>query len=152
MSTNVSTPMMVVNIPTFFDLVQPDMEIMAQMEKSPTKKVDTPSILGTWKSFNEILSRYPPGVVAITMSTIAKTHTRKQPEDKVADFKIRFVNLLLLSDTNRLATTVIENPLRSELINRICFANSFQYSMVISISLFGLINGNVIDECSTSRK
>ena len=134
MSANVSAPITVVNIPTFFDLVQPDIDIMVQIENSPTKKVDMPSVLATWKSFNEISLRYPPGVVAIIISTIAKTLTRKQPADKVADFRIRFDNLLLLSETNRLATTVMENPLKRELINRICFANSFQYARVISVS------------------
>ncbi|CAL2078676.1 Membrane protein [Tenacibaculum sp. 190524A02b] len=133
---SVNIPITVVYIPTFFDLVHPDKEIIIDRENNPIKKAMTPIIRGTKKSFSVTFFKYPPGVVIIDICIIAKTVIKKHPADKVADFKIRLNNLLFLSDTNKFATTVIENPLSNELIKIVCLANSFQYSKVISFFNF----------------
>jgi len=135
MSKSVNIPITVVYIPTFFDLVHPDNEIITDRENNPIIKDIVPIIRGTKKSFVVTFFKYPPEVVIIDICIIAKTETKKQPADKVADFKIRFISLSFLSDTNKFATTVIENPLNNELIRTVCLANSFQYSNVISISV-----------------
>jgi len=132
-SSRVSTPTIVVNRPSFLDFVQPDNEIMTVNEKSPIRKVSMPINLGTAKSVAVTSLTYPPGVVIIEIWIMAKTVTRKQPEDSVAHFKIRSVSSVVLSETNKLATMVIENPLNKELIRMVCLASSFQYDGVISI-------------------
>ena len=134
-----------VNIPIFFDFVHPDNEIIIVKEKRPIIKVDIPISLGIKKSLATTSFKIPPGVVAIEICIMANTVTRKQPADRVADIKIIFVSLSFLSETNKLATTAIENPLSKELIRIVWFANVFQYSNVISIfySRFFLMFANV---------
>jgi hypothetical protein len=72
--------------------------------------------LGIKKSFETTSFKYPPGVVIMEICTMVNTATRKHPADRVADFKIGFVVLSFLSETSKLATIVIENPLNNELI------------------------------------
>jgi len=122
----VSTPTIVVYLPSFFDFVQPDKAIITVNEKSPTTSVKIPIVLGMKNSFSVMVSG-KPGVVIIANCVMAKSVTRKQPADKVAAFNMRLVSLSFLSDTSKLATTVIENPLNSELMRIVCLASSFQY-------------------------
>lgn len=108
--------MIVVNFPTFFDLVHPDSDIITANAKSPIMNVEIPNTLGMKKSLATTFSKYPPGVVIMEICTMAKTVTRKQPVDKVAAFKIAFASLSFLSETIKLATMAIENPLNKALI------------------------------------
>lgn len=115
----VITPITVVKIPVFLDLVQPDNEISIDSATKPIIKVVIPIILGSKKSFAVTFSKYPPSVVIIKIFVIAKTETRKQLADIVAVFSNQFVSLLLLSETIMLATIAIEKPPNNALINMV---------------------------------
>ncbi|WP_109301427.1 hypothetical protein [Aquimarina sp. AU474] len=113
---SVNIPMVLVKIPVLLDFTQPDNDIMADKAKSPIIKVNRPIIRGIKKSLIVTFFMYPPGVVIIEICVIAKTETRKHPADIVPSFKILFISLSFLSETNILATIAIEKPLNRALI------------------------------------
>jgi hypothetical protein len=112
---NVNIPIIVVNTPVLFDLVQPDNAIKIDKAIIPSTKAANPPIFGKLKSLFSNFRGYP-SVVIITILVIAKTVIKKQAAATVVTFRMLFE--IFFSDlvTNRLAITAIENPLNSELI------------------------------------
>ena len=110
------TPITVENIPAFLDFVQPESEIKVVKANKPSIKHIIPIILGNKKSLEVTFFRYPPGVVIIEILVIAKTLTRKQAADTVAVLNSLLLILSDLSETIRLATIAMENPLSKALI------------------------------------
>ncbi len=112
---NVVIPMAVVNLPVFFDLVQPAKEIRVINDIIPKKNEITPTSLGSNKSLSITFRGYPV-VVFIRSVVIAKTETKKKLAADVDTIMIFFDKRVLTSDTKRFAITAIENPPSNELI------------------------------------
>ena len=125
-------PITVVNIPIFLDLVQPAKEIIVINEIIPDRKVLTPIIRGNFKSLCLTSIGYPL-VVIISTPVIAKTVIKKKQAANIEAIIIFLVRRVFVLETNRLATTAIENPASKELIVIVISANLFQYSNVISV-------------------
>ena len=107
--------MTVVNIPIFFDFVQPDKEIIVIKDITPKRSVTPPISDGTLKSPSVIL-RGNPSVVIIRIFVIANTETKKKLAAKTADFIIFLVKRVFVSETKKFAITAMENPPNKELI------------------------------------
>lgn len=75
---NVNKPIIVVNIPVFFDLTQPKSDRNADKEIIPKRRDMLPTSLGRLKSLSTTLIGYPL-VVIIKIFVMAKTVTRKEP-------------------------------------------------------------------------
>ncbi|CAL67199.1 membrane protein [Christiangramia forsetii KT0803] len=148
---NVKIPIVVVNRPNFFDLVQPAREIMAISETIPKRNKITPTILGSIKSVCITFIGYP-SVVIIRSFVIAKTVIKNEPAAKVAVIIIIFDKRVFVSETKRFAITAIENPPSNELIVIICSASLFQYSNVISIIIFRRIFQLIFVTCIISKE
>ncbi len=115
MVMNVNIPIIVVNIPVLFDLVQPDNAIKTDNVIIPTMKAANPTILGKFRSLFSNLRGYP-SVVIITILVIEKTVIKKQAAATVVTFNKLFEIFFSDFATNKLAMTAMENPLKSELI------------------------------------
>ena len=126
------TPIAVVNLPIFLDLVHPAKEITEVNEMIPKRKKIAPVVRGNNKSSLITLKGYPSVVIRSNL-VIAKTVMRKKLAAKVDATIMLLDNLVFISDTKRLAITAIENPPSKELINIIWSASLFQYSNVTSI-------------------
>jgi hypothetical protein len=112
---NVSTPIIVVNIPIFFDFVQPDKEIIINKEMIPNRNEKKPITLVGVKS-SLITSVGYPCVVIIRIFVMAKRVIRKKHAAKIDAPIILLVNLDFVSDTKKFAIIAIENPPSNEVI------------------------------------
>lgn len=115
MSRRATIPMIVVNQPIGFDLVQPVSIIMVINDKIPNKNAAKPMRRGIIKSLAFTSEGYP-GVVAMKILFIAKIATMNELEATMAAFIILLASFPFRFDTRKLATAVIENPPNSELI------------------------------------
>lgn len=111
-------PTKVVNLPTFFDLVQPDSDTIEITEIIPTRKAMMPATFGNVRSPSIIFNGYP-SVVIIKILVIANIVTRKEPVARVANLKICDISLFEDLPSNNNTKTVRENPPKRALINSI---------------------------------
>jgi len=108
--------MLVVNLPIFFDLVQPDKEIMVIKDIIPKINAIPPIIDGVIKS-PFFISIGNPFVVIIRIFVIANTEIKKKLAAKTEAFIIDLDKRVFISDTKKFAITAMENPPNKELIS-----------------------------------
>jgi len=112
---NVIIPTAVVNLPIFFDLVQPASEIKVIRETIPARSENAPTSREILKLVS-VTVRGKPSVVIIRTFVIANTEIKKKQADKTAVFMIYLNKRVSVADTNIFATTAIENPANKELM------------------------------------
>ena len=115
-NTSVITPIAVEKSPKALDLVQPNKEMITEMEMIPIKNEILPMTFGKTKSL-PCTSSGNPSVVIMKIFVIAKMEIRKAPVAKIENLNMFTV---ILSDSflsNNNTSTVNEKPPSKALMN-----------------------------------